>query len=324
MVHQIGPRASIMQLALVRSLAGLTVVAILAYRLRGIGWWIIKTNQLALQLLRGFISLGYLWVMMFSFAWLPFADATAISYTQAAYIAGFSMLILHERVTLLRWAAAMIGFAGAALIVRPALLDWNVAYLVALFGTSLNGLAFVLNKFLQRPDGDSELTTMFFVNLVPGVCNLPVLATLPLLPLDVWLWLSGVLLFGPVGMYLGIVAVRHASASTLGPYTFLRLVIAVIAGVVIFREIPNFVGFLGVVLILLSCLFAVIPNIRREPPKNPSPAQFPLLQRAMHATALSTRWWTAIDDKFDAGIPARTQIRAAAQSTVTRKLRNAL
>src|SRR5205807_23735 len=146
------------------------------------------------------------------------------------------------------------------MIVRPGFVDWNLAYLVALFGTSLNGLAFVLNKCLQRPGGDSELTTMFYVNLVPLVCNLPVVATAPLPPFEVWPWLSGVVLFGPVGMYLGIAAVRRANASALGPYTFLRLVIAVVGGAVIFREMPDSFIFSGAVLILLGCLIPVIPE----------------------------------------------------------------
>jgi drug/metabolite transporter (DMT)-like permease len=270
MVHQIGPRASIMQLTLFRSLAGLAIVAILAHRIRGVGWWIVRTDQLPLQLVRGFVSLAYLWVMMFSFGGLPFADATAISYTQAAYIVGFSVLILHERVTVLRWSAVLIGCAGAALIVRPAFLGWNVVYLVALFGTSLNGLAFVLNKFLQRPGGDSELTTMFFVNAVPLACSLPVLVTSPLPPPEVWSWLSGVLLFGPVGMYLGILSLRHANASTLAPYTLLRLVIAVAAGVAIFQELPDFVGLLGAALIVTSCLCAAIPSVSERHPNNPN------------------------------------------------------
>lgn len=261
MVHQIGPRVSIMELSLFRSLAGLAVVTILAHRMRGIGWWVVKTDQLPLQLARGFVSLAYLWVMMLSFGGLPFADATAISYAQAAYIAGFSVLILRERVTLLRWSAALLGFAGAVLIVRPAFFDWNLLYLLALFGTGMNGLAFVLNKFLQRPGGDSELTTMFFVNAVPVVCNLPVLLVSPLPPQEVWPWLSGVLLFGPVGMYLGIVALRHANASTLGPYTFLRLLIAVAAGAAIFQETPDPIGWVGAALILLSCFFTVAPRM---------------------------------------------------------------
>ena len=260
MIHHIGSRGSVMQLALLRSGGGVMLVGLLAWKT---GWSVLKTSQLPLQLLRGFVSVLYLWVSVYSFARLSFADATAISYTQAAYIAVFSTLILNERVTPLRWMATAIGIVGALFIVKPAFLDRNMVYLVALLGTSFNGLAFVLNKYLQRPGGDSQLTTMFYVNAVAGVCNLPVLVTTPLPQPAIWPWLSGVLIFGPIGMYAGIVAISHASASSLGPYTLLRLVIAVIGGIVLFREIPDLLSWLGVVAILTSCLLTMEPGPRR-------------------------------------------------------------
>jgi drug/metabolite transporter (DMT)-like permease len=263
MIHDIGARGSAMQLALLRGAGGVMLVGFLAWNA---GRSVMKTEQLPLQLLRGFVSVVYLWVLMYSFARMPFADATAISYTQAAYIAVFSALILNERVTALRWIATMIGIIGALLIVKPAFGDREIVYLVALLGTSFNGLAFVLNKYLQRPAGDSELTTMFYVNAVAVVCNLPVLATTTLPEPEVWPWLSGVLIFGPIGMYLGMVAVRHASASSLAPYTLLRLVIASVGGIAFFREIPDLLSCLGMAAILLSCLLALMPPTPRTQP----------------------------------------------------------
>jgi drug/metabolite transporter (DMT)-like permease len=258
MIHRIGTRASIMELTLLRSLAGLVLVTILARN-----WRVVRTKQLPLQLTRGLVSVSYFWVMMYSFGRLPFADATAISYTQVAYIAGFSALILNERVIAQRWTAACIGILGGVLIVKPAFGVWNAAYLVALMGTSLNGLAFVLNKYLQRAGGDSDLTTMFYANAVAVVCNLPALAMTSLPTPEVWPWLSGVLVAGPIGTYLGIVAVRHANASTLGPYTLLRLPIALAGGVMVFHETPDTISFLGAAIILASCLLAVAPTPRR-------------------------------------------------------------
>src|SRR6516164_2566890 len=152
MIHHIGPRGSAMQLALLRGCGGVVLVGFLAWNT---GRSVMKTEQLLLQLLRGFVSVLYLWVLMYSFAHMRFADATAISYTQAAYIAVFSAVILNERVTMLRWIATAIGIIGALLIVKPAVPDREIVYLVALLGTSFNGLAFVLNKYLQRPTGDS-------------------------------------------------------------------------------------------------------------------------------------------------------------------------
>ena len=265
MIHHLGSRASAMQLALLRSSAGLLLVGSLAWKT---GWSLLKTCQLPLQMLRGFVSVIYLWVLMYSFAHLPFADATAISYTHAAYIAVFSTLVLNERVTALRWIASAIGTVGALLIVKPAFGDRNIVYLIALLGTSFNGLAFVLNKYLQRPGGDSDLATMFYVNAIAVVCNLPVLVTTTPPAPEVWPWLSGVLIFGPVGMYLGIVAVRYASASSLGPYTLLRLVIASIGGIVLFGETPDPLSWLGVAAILSSCLLAATPPSPQTRPRD--------------------------------------------------------
>src|ERR1700745_4399404 len=106
MIHHIGPRGSAMQLALLRSGGGVMLVGLLAWNT---GWSVVKTDQLPLQLLRGFVSVLYLWVLIYSFAHMPFADATAISYTQATYIAVFSALILNERVATPRWTATVIG-----------------------------------------------------------------------------------------------------------------------------------------------------------------------------------------------------------------------
>jgi drug/metabolite transporter (DMT)-like permease len=263
-IHHIGSRASVMQLALIRGAAGLALAVVLA---RNLGFGVMRTRQLPLQLLRGGVALGYLWVMIYSFSHLPFADATAISYTQAAYIAVFSVLILGETVTRLHWAAAAVGIVGALLIAKPAFAGWNTAYLVALFGTSLNGLGFVLNRYLQRED--TEATTMFYTNLVPFLANVPVLAMVTLPDSETLLWMPAILFFGPIGMYLGIVAVKHANASILGPYTLLRLIIGVLGGVVIFHELPDIYSAFGAVLILAGCvLSSTACTLSRSRPAN--------------------------------------------------------
>jgi drug/metabolite transporter (DMT)-like permease len=250
-IHQIGLRMSVMQLALIRSAGGIVLAVALA-RKAGLG--VVRTRQLRLQLLRGAVSLVYLWVMIYSFAHMPFGDATAISYTQTAYIAAFSALILGEYVTGSRWAAAAVGIGGALLIAKPAFAGWNGAYLVALLGTSLNGLSFVLNRYLQRED--SEATTLFYSNLVPLLGNAPALVLAGFPGFETVVWLPALFLFGPLGMLAGIVAVRHANAASLGPYTLLRLVIAVGGGLIVFHEVPDTLSALGAALILASCMLA--------------------------------------------------------------------
>jgi drug/metabolite transporter (DMT)-like permease len=250
-IHHIGTRVPLMVLALIRGTAGLVLAIIVA---RTIGLNVLRTKQLSLQLARGCVGLLYMWVMIYSFGHLPFADATAISYTQAAYIALFSVMLLGEPVTRLRWLAAAMGICGALLIAKPAFAGWNNAYLIAVIGTSLNGFGFVLNKHMNRVD--RETTTMFYTNLVLVLGNLPALVFCGLpVPETVW-WLPAVFILGPIGMYVGIVAVKHSNPSALGPYTLLRLVIGLFGAVIIFHEFPDGFSAAGAGLILASCVLS--------------------------------------------------------------------
>jgi drug/metabolite transporter (DMT)-like permease len=258
-IHQIGSGVSLILLALIRAVAGLGLSLLLA---RHVGFAVLRTRQLPLQLLRGTIGTLYLWVMIYSFGHLPFADATAISYTQAAYIAVFSVLILDETVTRSHWIGAAVGFIGALLIAKPAFASWHGAYLIAVLGTSLNGLGFVLNRYLQEED--TSATTMFYANLVPVIANVPALMLIGTASGSVMvLWMPALFLLGPVGMYLGIMAVKYAETATLGPYTFLRLIIGVMGGVVIFHELPDIFSACGAALILAGC--ALSSSIARTP-----------------------------------------------------------
>src|SRR5215471_313058 len=253
MVHHLGGGIPIIQLALLRATGGVVIATLIACSSNAS----LATKQLKLHLFRGGVALGYLWVLIYSFGTLPFADATALSYTQVVYVIVFSALILRESVVLRRWIAAATCVTGALLIAQPSFHDWNVAYFVVLGGTSLNGLTFVLNRYAQRQD--NEVATMFYVNLVAaigGLCLVPFSAPIEIPGTSAALWLSGIFLFGPLGVYLGIVAVKHAETSTLAPYTLVRLVVGVLSGFLFFHETPAFPSILGAMLILVSCALA--------------------------------------------------------------------
>jgi drug/metabolite transporter (DMT)-like permease len=89
------------------------------------------------------------------------------------------------------------------------------------------------------------------------------------------IWLPVLMLLGPLGVYAGIIAAKHASAAMLGPYTLLRLGIGIIGGGVLFNELPDRLSCIGVMTILLSCIMAtrgvaifgvspVVPLLRRN------------------------------------------------------------
>nr|WP_294523945.1 DMT family transporter [uncultured Rhodopila sp.] len=255
-VHQIGGSLGLMQIALLRCIGGLLLVVVLT---RGCLRSALTTGQLRLQLARGLTSAGYLGVFAYSFTALPLTDATALGYATALYMVLFAPLLLGERVGMQRWIAVGTGLAGAMMIVRPGFQTFSTAYLWVLAGTALNGLATVLTALLQRRD--SPLTVMLYLNLVGIFCFMPGAAysasSARLSP-----WMFGLLVFGPVGQYLGILALRYAEVSTLAPCNYIRLVLASAAAFLIFGEAPDGWSIAGASIIFAGCVLAV-PAPRR-------------------------------------------------------------
>ena len=256
-IHHLASRVSVWHFAAIRGMTGVVIACLFA---RNLG--VFRTKQLRLHIFRGTAGLFYSWVMVYSFSQLPFADATAISYTQAVYIAIFSVLILGETVDQRRWLAVGIGVLGALLISKPAFSDFSFVYLIALFGTSLNGLSFVLNRYANRID--NETTTMAYINLFIFVGNIPPLFFTPLPGANTVPWLALFLFLGPLGMFAGIVALKYADASALGPFTLLKLIMGIMGGMLIFREMPDLLTVAGMGLILTSC---VITTVKKKSPR---------------------------------------------------------
>jgi drug/metabolite transporter (DMT)-like permease len=250
LVHHLGSAISVVHFGVIRGFAGV-VTAMLFVRRRDVFY----TEQFPIHVLRGLAAITYGWVLVYSFSRLPFADATAISYTQSMYIALFSIFILGEPVSRLRWLSVFFGIGGALLIAKPTFAGLGIVYLVAFFGTSLNGLSFVLNRYSNRMDRAE--TTMAYTNLVILMGNIPLCFFTPAPAVATFPWLALFLFLGPLGMYAGVVALKHADASLLGPFTLVRLVVGVIAGAAIFFEVPDLPTITGIALICLSCVLAL-------------------------------------------------------------------
>ena len=139
------------------------------------------------------------------------------------------------------------------MIVRPGLHTLSPGYLLVLAGTALNGLSFVLTKLLERHD--SPLTVMLWLSTITILSFSPELhgvSSGQLSPL-----LLGLLVLGPLGQYLEIIALRHADAATLAPYNYVRLILASASAALLFREVPDEWSVIGASVIFTSCVLAM-------------------------------------------------------------------
>jgi drug/metabolite transporter (DMT)-like permease len=216
-----------------------------------------RTRRPALAALRGLCLAVASITMLLALRRMPVAETVAIIYITPVLVMLASTLFLGERTGLLGWVGAGLGFAGVLLIARPGsgLDPWGVA--LALGNTVLGTGYHVLTRVLTRTE--TTMALMFHTALAGAVVF--VVLTLLLgsgsLPtaLDAGLMLAlGAL--ATAGHLLFTSAYREAPASALAPVNYMHIAFATLMGWLVFRQLPDLPGFVGMALIAVAGLTA--------------------------------------------------------------------
>jgi drug/metabolite transporter (DMT)-like permease len=190
---------------------------------------------------------------------LPLADANALSFTRTLWLVPLAALVLREPVGPLRIGAALVGFVGVLIMLRPGQngggvhgLGWPQA--AALVSALLFALTITGMKVMTR---DHSPFTLLVYAAGLGL----VFSILP--ALFVWRWPSlpdlGLLaLMGVIGTLTQgcyIKGMEAGEAAVMAPIDYTRLVFAVIAGLVLFHESPSPAVLVGAAVVVFSTLF---------------------------------------------------------------------
>lgn len=242
------------------------VVGLCLAPLVGIVSWgdLLRTDNLGLQLLRAAMLVGSLNSLFASFRFLPLADATAISFASPLFVALLSAPLLGERVDRHLWGAAVAGFVGVAIVVRPgtALFQWAALLPV------LGAVFFAVYQIVTRPLARSNApVTILFYTGVGGLLLTSIAVGF------VWQEPSAVdyaifAAMGPLGLAAHLLIVRAfglAPASLVAPFNYTRIVWAVLLGYILFDNVPDQMAIVGAALIVASGLYLVIRERRRGP-----------------------------------------------------------
>ena len=207
------------------------------------------------QLLRGVLLLLCSALLFFGVQHMPVAEYTAVGMLTPVVATVLAALFLHERLTPLRAALVVGGFAGALTIVRPgsALFGWFLVFPLAMT------LAYAVFQLLTRKLAGLEhpLTTHFYTGLVGTVVMTGVMLLSPGHPwhalTDATPQQAGLLFFaglaGTAGHLCLILALGMAPMATLMPFTYSQIAFANLAGWAVFRHVPDGWAFIGMAIV---------------------------------------------------------------------------
>lgn len=245
------------EIAFFRNFFSLVVMAPWLFRAGVAG---LKTARLKLYTLRAAVGMISMLCWFWSVSLLPITEATALGFTAPFFTTILAALILGEIVRMRRWAACIIGFAGALIILRPGAGDLPLfGAMVAFSAAATQACSTIMIKSLSRTESPNAIVAYMAIYLTP----------MSLIPaLFHWTWpswgmLGWMALLGLVGTLAHLCfarALQAADASAVVPIDFARLVFVAIIGIVVFDQIPSLWTWIGAAVIFASGIYIV----RRE------------------------------------------------------------
>jgi drug/metabolite transporter (DMT)-like permease len=243
-----------------RYLGQMVVVTPVAWHRGGGGFW--RTRHLRMQLARSVCLVVATLCFFGALRFLPLAEASAITFLAPMFAILLSMPVLGEKPTRARWAAAIVGFAGIVILVRPGSAVFHPATGLLVVAALSNALYQLLTRKLPN---DTPYTTLFYSALV-GTAVLTFALPWAELPTEVnardgfFLLLLGV--FAGIGHWLLIGAFLAAPASLVAPFAYLQMIWATLYGYAVFGQLPDRLSAAGMAVIVASGVGLVLHERR--------------------------------------------------------------
>lgn len=215
---------------------------------------------------RGIIGVCSMALTFFALTRLPLPDAITLNYAQPLLVVVFSSLFLGETIRIYRWSAVAVGLVGVIIISWPeltlltsgsALGDQEVMGVIAAFcGAGCSAVAAILVRNLVH--SEKTATIVLWFSLMASVLSL---LSLPfgwqMLTLTQALLLVGAGFCGGIGQIFMTSAYRHAEVSTVAPFEYTSMILAIAVGYVVFGDVPTLYMLVGGLIVVGAGIFII-------------------------------------------------------------------
>ena len=223
------------EIMLFRSVVGVITVAFAAVAFGT--WRQINGQQFSLHFARNIMHFIGQNLWFYAVTVIPLAQVFALEFTSPIWVILLSPLLLGERITLIRAAAALMGFIGVLVVTRPDMAGINTGVIMAASSAIFFAFTIIFTKRLTRTQ--SITCILFYLTVLQlgfglitagydGDIALPNAETLP------WLVLIGVA--GLLGHFCITNALAIAPATVVVPIDFVRLPVIAIIGMLAYGE----------------------------------------------------------------------------------------
>ena len=214
---------------------------------------IYSTNNFKFHLARSIINVPMMILGFAALMYIPLEQIKAIGFLSPIIVVILSVIILKEKIFLIRILALIIGFIGVIIILRPGIIEINIGAYMVLISGLMWSTVIIITKFMSKEDSPMTILTYQYT-----------FVSLFTFPLALIFWtnpsyesLTYTFLAAIVGTILHLcinTSYRLADLSVIQPVWFTQLIFASAFGFIIFGEIPDGWTWAGGILVFSSVL----------------------------------------------------------------------
>ena len=262
LVKILGDGIPLLQVLIARFMAQLLLLRRNLWTVRHYTW--MRADQIGLVILRSVLHLVAIAFFFLSLRYLPLADAIAIAYVLPFLILAVGWFT-GDRASPLTLGLCLLGFVGTLMVVQPSFADvgWP-ALLPIVVAVLFTGFMFITRKIskhiepidLQAANGVCAMVILLPIALVGKSLEIPMLMMVPVSNVEL-LYLIGLGVLGTLAHLMMTWALRFASAPTVAPVQYLEIPFAALYGWLIFKDLPNGLSAIGIVVTITAGLLVL-------------------------------------------------------------------
>jgi len=215
---------------------------------------LVWTKKPFLQLIRGLIFVFSTYLFFYAISEISLPKALTLAFVAPICVTALSPFFLKEQVGIKRWLAIFLGFFGTLVVIRPGLIEFNLATFAALGCGICYGFYLIITKKLSS--SDNPLLTLLLSGIVGTIIISPFLPSIWINPTsNQWILLALIGLIASVAHLLLILSLKYADASKLAPLGYTEIITNIIISYYFFNELPDNWTYLGLFIIVISGLY---------------------------------------------------------------------
>ena len=215
---------------------------------------LVWTKKPFLQLIRGLIFVFSTYLFFYAISEISLPKALTLAFVAPICVTALSPFFLKEQVGIKRWMAVFLGFLGTLVVIRPGLIEFNLATFAALGCGICYGFYLIITKKLSS--SDNSLLTLLLSGLVGTIIITPFLPSIWINPtLNQWILMVLIGLIASMAHLFLILSLKYADASKLAPLGYTEIITNIIISYYFFNELPDNWTYLGLFIIVISGLY---------------------------------------------------------------------